>query len=365
MLAFKYISFHYIKYFTIILSALVLFLVGFDYMGSAEKLDISANLFIIYLVYKAFYAIDMLLPISLVFAMISTKILLIRSNALVSFYSLGYSRADILKPFVVVSTIVIMLFISLHAVSNFARADEFAKNIRKNAQYLSPTRDLFFTYKDKFVYFSRMLPLQESAEDIRVFSFSNNSLKEVLIASRALYRNDAWQIDKADIITKPDEINFDSLGIKVDENQNLKILEGFRPKMLDQVYEGKVNFTINDAIDAYLLLKEQKINTDVVKSSLYKIFVYPFFVPILIVIIFFFVPVSVRFLNISLFSFGAIISSLVVWALLFTLIELSSHKAIPSEAGIFIPIFILFLVASWQWRKHCREYDARGLITKI
>ena len=352
MLAFKYISFHYIKYFVIILAALVLFLVGFDYMGNADSLDISANLLLIYLVYKAFFAIDMLLPLSLIFAMISTKIFLIRSNALVSFYSLGYSRVDILKPFVVISTIVIIGFIYIHSISNFARADEFAKNIRKNAQYLSPTRDLFFIYKDKFVYFSKMLPLQESAENIRVFSFQNSSLKEILVASKARYRNDAWFINDADIITKPDEINFESLGIKVTKQKDLKILEGFRPKMLDQVYEGKVNFTIKDAIDAYMLLKEQKINTDVVKSSLYKIFIYPFFVPSLVVIIFFFVPVSVRFLNVSLFSFGAIISSLMVWALLFALIELSSHKTIPSEAGIIAPVFILFLIALRQWRRY-------------
>jgi len=78
LLAFKYISFHYIKYFLIILLALVLFLVGFDYMGSSDSLDISANLLLIYLVYKSFFAIDMLLPLSLVFAMISTKIFLIR-----------------------------------------------------------------------------------------------------------------------------------------------------------------------------------------------------------------------------------------------------------------------------------------------
>ncbi len=352
MLAFKYISFHYIKYFLIILSALVMFLVGFDYMGSAEKLDISANLLLIYLVYKTFFAIDMRVPLSLVFAMLSTKIFLIRSNALVSFSSLGYSRVDILKPFVVVSTVIILLFISLHSVSNFARADEMAKNIRKNAQYLSPTRDLFFTYKEKFVYFSKMLPLQESAEDVRVFSFSSNSLKEVLVAKRARYRDDAWHINAADIITKPDEIHFDSLGIKVTKEKDLKILQGFRPKMLDQVYEGKVNFTIKDAIDAYMLLNEQKINTDVVKSSLYKIFVYPFFVPSLVVIIFFFVPISVRFLNVSLFSFAAIISSLMIWAVLFALIELSSHKTLPSELGIILPVFILFLIALRQWRRY-------------
>lgn len=352
MLAFKYISFHYMKYFMIILLALVMFLVGFDYMGSTEKLEISANLLLIYVVYKTFYAVDMLLPLSLIFAMISTKLFLIRSNALVSFYSLGYSRVDILKPFVVVSTAIILIFISLHAIPNFARADEMAKNIRKNAQYLSPTRDLFFTYKDQFIYFSRLLPLQESAENIRVFSFANNSLKEVLVATKAAYRNDAWSIDKADIITKPDDISFDSLGMKVSEQNNLEILHGFRPKMLDQVYEGKVNFTIKDAIDAYILLKAQNINTAIVKSALYKMFVYPFFVPSLIVIIFFFVPVSVRFLNVSLFSFGAIISSLVIWAFIFALIELSSHKTLPSEVGIILPVFLLFLIALRQWRKY-------------
>ncbi|MFA5462363.1 MAG: LptF/LptG family permease [Sulfurimonas sp.] len=352
MLAFKYISFHYIRYFIVILLALVLFLVGFDYMGSSEKLDISANLLLIYVVYKTFYAIDMLLPLSLIFAMISTKIFLIRSNALVSFYSLGYSRIDILKPFVVVSSVIITLFISLHSISNFARADEFAKNIRKNAQYLSPTRDLFFTYKDKFVYFSKLLPLQESAEDIRVFSFVDNSLKEVLVAKRANYRNDVWIINEADIITKPENIRFDSLGMKVTKEQNLEILKGFRPKMLDQVYEGKVNFSIIDAFDAYFLLKDQNINTNIVKSALYKIFVYPFFVPSLIVIIFFFVPISVRFLNVSLFSFSAIISSLMVWALLFSLVELSNHKTIPSELGIVFPTFLLFLVAFRQWMKY-------------
>ncbi|ABB43748.1 permease YjgP/YjgQ [Sulfurimonas denitrificans DSM 1251] len=352
MLVFKYITFHYIRYFIIILLALVLFLVGFDYMGNTEKLDISANLFLIYVVYKTFYAIDMLLPLSLIFAMISTKIFLIRSNALVSFYSLGYSRIDILKPFVVVATAMITLFISLHSISNFARADEFAKNIRKNAQYLSPTRDLFFTYKDKFVYFSKLLPLQESAENIRVFSFVDNSLKEVLVAKRASYRNDAWLIKMADIITKPDDISFDSLGIKVTQKDNLEILQGFRPKMLDQVYEGKVNFSIKDAIDAYWLLRDQNINTNIVKSALYKIFVYPFFVPSLVVIIFFFVPVSVRFLNVSLFSFAAIISSLMIWAFLFSLVELSNHKTIPSELGIVLPNLLLFLFALRQWIKY-------------
>jgi lipopolysaccharide export system permease protein len=352
VLAFKYIALHYLKYFFIILAALVLFMVGFDYMTYAHKLSSSANLLLIYLVYKAFFAIDMLLPLALIFSMISTKIFLIRSNALVSFFSLGYSRVDILKPFVVVSSLIIMLFISLHSWSSFARANEFSNNIRKNAQYLSPTRDLFFTYKGRYVYFSKLLPLQEKAENIRVFSVKENSLKSVLVAKEASYRDGFWFIKKADIITKPDDLSFNSKGMRVTKSKDLEILGGFRPKILDQVYEGKVNFTIGDAFDAITLLESQNINTSSIKGALYKIFIYPFFVPCLIVIIFFFVPVSVRFLNVSLFSFGAILATLLVWGVLFMLIELSNNKTIPSEVGVVAPIIILFLIAIRQWRKY-------------
>ena len=352
MLAFKYISFHYLRYFFVILIALILFLVGFDYMGTSDDLPSSANLVLIYLVYKAFYAIDMLLPLSLIFAMIITKMLLIRTNALVSFYSLGYSRVDILKPFVVTSTLIILIFISLHTSSKFAQSQELSKSIRKTSTYLNQTKDLFFTYKDKFVYFSNMIPLQERAEGVRVFSVKDNQLQDVIIAKSAVYQNDYWYISDADIITKPDDMGFDSKGIGVEHKKGLNILQGFRPKILDQVYEGKVNFTIKDAIDAYKLLEEQNIDTGPIKGAIYKIFIYPFFVPALVVIIFFLVPISPRFLNVSLFSFGAILSTLLIWGVLYVLIELSNNKVIPSEIGVIAPVVILTLIALRQWRKY-------------
>jgi lipopolysaccharide export system permease protein len=65
MLVFKYIALHYVRYFLIILFALTLFVVGFDYLGGSEKLDISANLLIVYLIYKGLFAIDTLMPLFL------------------------------------------------------------------------------------------------------------------------------------------------------------------------------------------------------------------------------------------------------------------------------------------------------------
>jgi len=352
LLAFRYISYHFLKYFFIILFALVLFSVAFEYTSKTINALESANLLLIFLVYKSFFAIDMLLPISLIFAMISTKILLIRSNALVSFYSLGYSRVQILKPFVVVSVVITIIYILLHASSSFSRANEHAKNIEDNSEYLSPTRDLFFSYKEKFVYFSKMVPLQSRAEGVRVFSATNGSLKEVVVASSAIYEDGFWHIKKADIIMKPDDLGFNSPGIKVSSNQDLKLLEGFKPKILDQVYEGKVNFTIGDAVDALLILKDENVNLDTIKGSLYKILIYPFFAPSLVVIIFFFVPISARFLNVSLFSFGAIIATLMIWGIMFILSEFAKNKTIPAEIGIVLPVLTLFIIALVQWRKY-------------
>ena len=148
------------------------------------------------------------------------------------------------------------------------------------------------------------------------------------------------------------DVSFTSKGMRSKEKKEIQILNGFKPKMLDQVYEGKVNFTIQNAIDAFILLTKQHSNTDVIKSALYKIFIYPFFVPSLVVIIFFFVPISARFLNTSLFSFGAVVISLIIWSLIFTLGELSNNKTISSELGIILPVVLLSLLAIRQWRKY-------------
>ncbi len=352
MLVFKYIALHYLKYFFVILGALILFSVGFDYVGVASQLPDSANLVLMYVVYKVFYSIDMLLPLTLIFAMIATKISLIRNNSLVAFYSLGYSKVDILKPFVVVSTLIIVLFITLHSTS-FARANEMARTIKANDSLVYTTTDLFFTYQDKYIYFAELFPLQERAENIRIFTIKESKLKEVITAKSADYREGYWHIQDARIVTKPTELTLDmNEGITIKEGVELKLLKDFRPKILDQVYEGKVDFTILDAIDAIVLLKSENISIEKIKSALYKIFIYPFFVPSLIVVIFFFVPISTRSLSISLFSFGAILATLMTWVFLFTMIELSNNKVLSSEVGIIAPIVFLWLIAYFIWNKN-------------
>lgn len=351
MLLFRYVAAHYLKYIVVILFALVFFMVGFDFIQVAKDLPDSANLILIYVVFKAFFAVDMMLPLSLVFAMIATKIQMIRTNALVAFYAIGYSKTELLRPFVVVSGGLIVLYIALHTTA-FARADEYANNIRSASQFIKPTNHLFFTYQDQYIYFGRLDPLKERAFDIRIFGVDKGDLRFVVMADEARYKHGYWHIDEATRITKPEVLSLSGEGARMTQEQGLKLLKDFRPKILDQVYEGKVNYTIIDAIDTMLLLHDQNVNLDRIKSALYRMFVHPFFVPALIVILFFFVPVSPRFLNLSLFSFAAILATLTVWALLFMMIELSNNKTIPSEAGVVAPVVLLVLIAVWIWNQN-------------
>ncbi len=133
-----------------------------------------------------------------------------------------------------------------------------------------------------------------------------------------------------------------------EDKENLKVLHDFKPKILDQVYEGKVNFTIGDGLDALKLLKNQNVDVAKITSALYRIFISPWFALILMVIFFTYAPVSSRFLNLSFFSFGAILVTLMVWGVLFMMGELSNNKTLSPEIGIIAPIIFLSGVMFWR-----------------
>ncbi|MGA9045084.1 LptF/LptG family permease [Sulfuricurvum sp.] len=347
MLAFTTLSILYLRYFSIVLIALSSFMVGFDLMDNASSLPESANLVLIYIMYKYFYAIDMMLPISLVFAIIASLVELVRTNALAAYYALGYSKIRIIIPFLSVASGMIVIYIALHA-TNFARSNEFADNLRETSQFIRPTSNLFFTHEGSYIYFGNLYPLSKRAEDIRIFTFQQGHLKEGLIATEAVYDQGYWNIQKAHVIRPPETFDLKGPGIVVEDRYNLKVLHEFKPKILDQIYEGKANFTIGDGLDALELLENQNVDVAKIKSAMYRIFVTPWFAPILIVIFFSYAPVSARFLNLSFFSFGAILATLMVWGILFMMGELSNNKTLIPEIGIISPIMVLGGIMLWR-----------------
>ncbi len=347
MLAFTTLSFLYLRYFFIILIALGSFMVGFDLMENASELPDSANLVLIYIMYKSFYAVDMMLPISLVFAMIAASVEMVRSNALAAYYALGYSKSRLLAPFITVAVAAISLHIALHA-TNFARANEFANNLRETSQFIRPTSDLFFTHEGDYIYFGKLYPLSKKAENVRIFSFEQGRLTQALRASEAVYADGYWNIRNAHIVHPPESLGFGEPGMRVENKRAVKALKDFKPKILDQVYEGKANFTITDGFEALALLENQNVDVAKIESAMFRIFVTPWFALFLIVIYFTMTPISGRFLNLSVFSFGAILATLIVWGILFMMGELSNNKTLSPAAGVVAPVVLLFGIMLWR-----------------
>ncbi len=359
MLAFTTLSLSYLRYFSIVLIALSSFMVGFDLMDNASELPSSANLVLIYIMYKLFYAIDMMLPISLIFAIIATLVELVRSNALAAYYALGYSKFRVMAPFLSVAGVLISIYIALHA-TNFARANEFANNVRETSQFIRPTSNLFFTHEGNYIYFGNLYPLSMRAEDIRIFTFENGTLKEALSAKEAVYDNGYWNIRKAHIMRPPETFDLTKSGMVTEDREHLKVLRDFKPKILDQVYEGKANFTIQDGFDALRLLENQNVDVAKITSSMYRIFITPWFALIMMVIFFTYAPISGRFLNLSFFSFSAILATLIVWGILFMMGELSNNKTLPPEIGIIAPIIVLFGVMMWRLANPLRRVRVKS-----
>ena len=351
---FLYLSLKYIKIFSVIFAGLILFYIGFDYLSATKWLPESANIRMLYLYYNAQFASDILLPLALVFAMIATKLLLIRSNELVAFYSIGYTKWNVLKPFVYVSLIVTVLYIAAHA-TNYAYAKEYVSNISNKGTLSRTTQDLFFKYKDYYVYFDTLHPLAKKGDNLRIFHEKNRDVVEIIRAKEAFYRDDKWYIPSAKKFLKSSEIDFEEKVVERFEDKNIQILEGFKPEILDHIHQGKVTYSIMDAFEAISLLDEQKSNADKVYSALYTMIIYPLFAPALILIIFFFVPISSRSLNVSLFSFLALLATLGSWGILFLLRRLTQGGIFTPEVGIILPVLLIFLTAIIVWFKKARR----------
>ncbi len=342
-MASRYLGILYLKYFFSILFSLVLFFVGLDFLQALRSLPSSANLQILYAMYRFFNGVDLLFPITLVFAMISLKLHLIRSNELVAFYAAGYSKKALIRPLFIIAVALTLFYLVLHMTS-FSYADEYAKNIRKFHTFVSSTKNLFFKYQNSFVYFDELIPLQKSAKKVRIFDLNGSELASLVLAKKATFEQKSWHLPQATIVEKlPHKIAI--------HQQDIDTLRGYKPKILDSVYEGKTAISLLDAIYALRLLKEQNIRTKKLEAViLYQLF-FPFFAPFLMVIIFYFVPITARLGNLGLFSFGAMLAALVTWGVLYALAKLAFTESIDPVVAIVLPILLLFGTALWFYKK--------------
>ena len=346
----KYILSKYLKYFFIILFSLEIFFTGIDFLQNASDLPSSANLQLLYLFYNGFFTLTITMPLSIIFGWIVTLTVLINSNELVSFYSLGISKKAFLKPILNISILISIILIGLQTTP-LAYSGEQQHKILNNTFFISEKSNIFLKYNDYFVYFKTLYPHEKKAEDIHIFKIKNNNIVESIVAKKAYYQNKKWYILNAKIIKKPQIIDWDKSKLEITHEKFLFTLEGFEPKIINNVYQSKTYFSILDAIYTIALLENQDFNTNKIRAILYTHIFTPFFVIPLIMLIFMYSSTSNRFFNMGKFISISIFSTLMTWGTMFLLQKLSTGGIIIAEIAILAPLFLLYFITNLIYQK--------------
>jgi lipopolysaccharide export system permease protein len=329
--------------------------VGIDFLQNFKDIPPSANLQLLYLLYNSFFTLTLTLPLSLVFGWILTLIILIKNNEFVALLSLGSTPKAIYLPVVLTSFFLVIVLVGMQATPLAYSYEQ--KNKIMDGEYFTNTKsDIFLKYNNNFIYFKRFFPLEKRAEDIHIFKVNGYDVVENIVASKAYFQNNRWYVIDATITKKPLNINYNDSKITINEEKFLHTLEGFKPKILDSVYETKSNFSLIDAVYALMLLKTQNVNTDTIRASFYYQIFSPFFILPLILIIFTVSSINSRFFNIARFSSLTIFFTLIFWGLFFMLHKFSKGGIVMPEIAILVPLMLWFVIGYFIFKNRIKLY---------
>ncbi|MFY4786503.1 LptF/LptG family permease [Aliarcobacter butzleri] len=346
----KYILKKYLINFIIVLISLELFFVGIDYLQNFKNIPTSANLQLLYILYNSFFTLTLALPLSIVFGWIVTLVLFIKNNEFVAFNALGATRKNIFMPVVIVSISLLITLIFLQ-MTPLAYSYEQKRKIL-NDEYFSNTKsDIFLKYNEYYVYFQKLLPLEKKAENIHIYKVKGDNLVETIIGEKAYFQNDKWYVVDVKVINKPENIDINNSKLDVRYEKFLHTLEGFKPKILDNVYESKSDFSIMDAVSALILLKDQGMNTQKIRTILYNQLIIPFFVIPILILVYSFASLNSRFFNMAKFVSFSIFGTLIVWGFFFLVFRLTSSGAVIPEISMLLTMFIWVIFSIYFYNK--------------
>lgn len=346
----KYILKKYLFNFIIVLISLELFFVGIDYLQNFKNLPNSANLQLLYILYNSFFTLTLALPLSIVFGWIIALVLFIKNNEFVAFNALGSTRKDIFMPVVTISVFLLVTLILLQ-MTPMAYSAEQKRKILDDEYFSSTKSDIFLKYNDYYIYFQKLLPLEKRAENIHIYKVKDDDVVETIIGDKAYFQNDKWYVLDVKVIKKPENIDINSSKLEVRYEKFLNTLDGFKPKILDNVYENKSDFSILDAISTWVLLNEQGMNTIKVRTILYNQIVIPFFVIPLLILVYAFSSLNSRFFNRTKFVSFSIFGTLIVWGIFFFLFRVTSSGAIIPEISMLLTMVIWIIFSIYVYNR--------------
>jgi lipopolysaccharide export system permease protein len=345
-LYFRYLAKHYFLNLIAILLGLSLAFAIIDFFQHIQSLNTTISSKILYIFYIWQEALKLLYPLAIIFALIMSKINLIKHNNMSAFYALGYNNKQLIKPILAVAFGVYAIFVLL-STTEFVYAKEKAISILKKQSYDYNVDDIFFKYQDTFVYMKKLYPVEKTIEQITIFKVKNKKVLYTIHAPYATYDGLSW-IAKNAILKTHNYTNNQLTSYKIEHKDSIKTLTGYKPKIIRSLYEGKSLSTL-DAFNTYRLLKREHINTDKIKTSLYSALVVPLFAIAFVIILFFKMPYLGRMSSMGLVIASSLGATFVVWGLFFGLIRLASSGVVASEILLVIPVVLLWIYALYLY----------------
>lgn len=341
-----YLAKHYLKNLLVILFGLSLVFSVIDYFQHISKLEKLGTYQLQYILYKWEEAITLLYPLAMVFAVIITKVMMVKNSNMVVLHAFGFNNKKLFTPILAVALIVYLLFMVLHT-TEFSYAKDKASHLLKNEYNDYQVKDLFFKYNDAFVYVKNLDPIKKRIEEITLFKVEGNQVRYTIRAPYALYNGTGWDAKGARLKTHLYENNV-LQSYRVEYKESIETLEGYKPKIMESLYEGKA-LSVIDAYYTWRLFSAQKLDSSKIRAIFYDKVVTPLFAIAMLLILFFKLPFHARMVNLSTTLALSLGTTIVVWGVLFGLGRMGYNGAILPELTSVLPIMLLLAYALYTY----------------
>jgi lipopolysaccharide export system permease protein len=269
-----------------------------------------------------------------------TKLTFVKQGTMGALHAFGYTKRRLVIPIMLVATLTYGIFIYLHT-TEFSYAKDRADALLENQLNAYDVNDLFFKYNDTFVYMKKLDPVHKRFEDITIFKVEGHKVLYTIHAPYALFDGEEWDarnaLLKTHIYEKGELVRYE-----VAHQKSIKTLNGYKPKIIESLYEGKA-LNIVDAYNTWRLLKKQHLNSDKIRAAFYEKTVMPLFALALAIILFFKLPFHARMMRFGLMIAMAIGTTFVVWGVLFGLYQIGSNGVLSPEITAVLPIVLLWI----------------------
>jgi len=322
-----------------VLFGLTFTVTGINYLDNASRIVGEGNQKLLYAYYTWQYMLVEFYPLAIVFASTMTYLWLVKNNLLVSLFSFGYTKRVLFIP-ILIPALILYILMQILQLGEFSYGKERAVAILHNTHTSRAVDDLFFKYNSSFVYAKRLDPIERVLYEVTIFKVDHGKVIESTTMKSIRFADSYWIGSEATRMTKNFSTDGRPNGFTVTKLYDIEILHGYKPKVIEMIYEGEY-LSLMDAIATYRLLYMQNLDLSKIKSRIYNKVILPLFAFAVMILIFFKAPYHARYMKVDIVWAVSLGGSILIWGLFYALFVLSKSGIVSPDIAMLLPIVIL------------------------